>query len=145
MTQTNIKDQAVMLRQQGHTYSEISQLLNGAVSVDWCKRNLKEVKKEKLSDACIDELVLKATRPEGVTVYEANSIIFKHNKDKSLSKDQIKNIRKKASTTDSDCLFRPAWVEPTAPAQSYKTLIPVGSPSFLCQPPVVVCSACLAV
>lgn len=123
----NLREKAESLRQKGHTYKEISQLLNGAVSVDWCKRNLKEVKKEKLTDACIEELILKATRPEGITVYEANSIIFKHNKDKNLSKDQIKNIRKKASTSNTDCLFRPAWVSPTAPVESYKTFLAYAS------------------
>ena len=31
-----LKAEATRLRQLGHTYKEISQLLNGAVSIDWC-------------------------------------------------------------------------------------------------------------
>lgn len=118
-----MKEQAIELRKQGRTYQQISDQLG--VSVDWCKRQLKGVKKEKdlITEACLDELILKATRPEGVTVYEANAIIFKHHKDNQLSKDQIKDMRRKASNKNKDCLFRPPWVDALAPTQSYKSML----------------------
>lgn len=119
----NIKEQAESLRKQGMTYKQISEALEGKVSVDWCKRQLKDIKKEKISDACIEELVRMATKPEGITVYEANAIIFKHNEGKTLTKDQIKNIRKKAQYADKGCLFRPAWMDATNPIESYKSLM----------------------
>jgi DNA-binding Lrp family transcriptional regulator len=104
-------------------YKEISEQLG--VSVDWCKRNLKSVKKDSdiITEACVNELVSKATKPEGLTVYEANAIIFKHHKEKQLSKDQIRNIRDKAIDKNSDCIFRPPWVDATAPTKSYKSML----------------------
>lgn len=41
----SIKQQAIALRQQGLSYAEISTKLN--ISVDWCKRNLNTVDKER--------------------------------------------------------------------------------------------------
>ena len=103
----SLKEKAVRLRQQGLTYPEISSSLNGAVSVDWCKRNLKGVLKSEQDDECLNELIRLATRPEGVSVYEANGVIMKYNKDRKLSKDQIRYIRNKAKSKNCDCLFRP--------------------------------------
>jgi len=116
-------EKAIELRKQGMKYKEISEQLG--VSLDWCKRNLKSVKKDSdvLIEACVNELVSKATKPEGLTVYEANAIIFKHHKEKQLSKDQIRSIRDKASNQNSDCVFRPPWVDATAPTKSYKSMM----------------------
>lgn len=119
MTQ-DIKEKAISLRQQGLTYAEISSSLNGTVSVDWCKRNLKGVLKPEQDDACLNELIQLATRPEGVSVYEANGVIMKHNKDKQLTKDQMRYIRTKAKAKNPNCLFRPDWVSTTRPQDSYK-------------------------
>lgn len=119
---TDVKEQAKALREQGLTYKEISSALDGAVSVDWCKRNLKAVQKEKITDACIEELIKEATKPEGISVYEANAIIYKHNQHKALSKDAVNNLRKKAKRTNEDCVFRPAWLDPIKPQESYKTM-----------------------
>lgn len=123
MDLNELKQKATELRLEGKTYKQISEHLDGALSVDWCKRNLKGVGKEKMSDACVEELVLKATRPEGVSIYEANAIIYKHNKGKRLSSDDTKKIRKKAMYADSNCLFRPAWIDATKPVESYKSLL----------------------
>lgn len=121
-TVNTIKDRALDLRKKGLTYKEISSALDGAVSVDWCKRNLKDVQKEKITDVCIEELIMKATKSEGISVYEANAIIFKHNQNKALSRDAIGNIRKKAKKTNPDCVFRPAWLDPIKPQESFKTM-----------------------
>jgi len=40
------KEEAIKLRKQGLTYSEISKLLN--CSLDWCKKNLKNTTKNPL-------------------------------------------------------------------------------------------------
>lgn len=118
----DVKERALELRKKGLTYKEISSALDGAVSVDWCKRNLKSVQKEKITDACIQELIKEATKPEGISVYEANAIIYKHNQNKALSKDAVSNLRKKAKRTNEDCVFRPAWLDPVKPQDSYKTM-----------------------
>lgn len=116
----SIKEQAILLRQQGLTYPEISSSLNGAVSVDWCKRNLKQIKTPIIEDACLNEIISLATRPEGVSVYEANGIIIKHNKDTQLSKEKMRQIRDKAKTKEPKCLFRPDWVSTERPEDSYQ-------------------------
>lgn len=117
------KEKAIELRKQGLTYQQIADKID--VSVDWCKRSLKGVKRDKdlITEACLDELILKATKPEGITVYEANAIIFRHHKDTQLTKDQVKDLRRKASNKNKDCLFRPPWVDATAPTESYKSML----------------------
>jgi hypothetical protein len=115
-----IKEEAIALRKQGLTYKQISEKLNGVVSVDWLKRNMKGIAKDE--DACTSELIKLATRPEGVGVYEANGIIMSHNKDKKLSVDQIRYIKDKAKAKNSYCLFRPDWVSASSPSESFQSL-----------------------
>ena len=118
--QDSLKGQAIALRQQGLTYPQISEHLNGALSVDWCKRNLKQVKLPVVEDKCLDEVIRLAIRPEGVSVYEANGVIIKHNQGSQLSKEKMRQIRDKAKTKNPDCLFRPAWVSTEKPEDSYR-------------------------
>ena len=118
-----LKAEAIRLRQLGHTYKEISQLLNGKVSIDWCKKNLKEVKTPAVEDdQCLLDVIELAIRPEGVSVYEANGIIIRHSKAAGVevSKEQMRQIRDKAKTRNHECLFRPAWVSTEKPTESYK-------------------------
>lgn len=118
-----LKTEAIRLRQLGHTYKEISQLLNGAASVDWCKKNLKQVKTPAVKDdQCLLDVIELAIRPEGVSVYEANGIIIRHSKAAGVdvSKEQMRQIRDKAKTRNTECLFRPAWVSTEKPTESYK-------------------------
>lgn len=114
-----MKERALELRKTGLTYRQISEQLG--LSIDWCKRNLKGIKTN--TEICVDELVEKATRPGGISQYEATAIIFKHHKGISLSKQDIKNIKSRAVYKDKNCLFRPAWVDPVKPVESYKSLM----------------------
>lgn len=118
-----LKAEATRLRQLGHKYKEISQLLDGAVSVDWCKKNLKQVKTPAVEDdQCLLDVIELAIRPEGVSVYEANGIIIRHSKAAGVEvgKEQMRQIRDKAKTRNPECLFRPAWVSTEKPTESYK-------------------------
>ena len=118
-----LKAEAIRLRQLGHTYKEISQLLDGKVSIDWCKKNLKQVKTSAVEDdQCLLDVIELAIRPEGVSVYEANGIIIRHSKAAGVevSKEQMRQIRDKAKTRNTECLFRPAWVSTEKPTESYK-------------------------
>lgn len=122
----DLKAQASRLRQQGMTYPQIVSALDGAVSVDWCKRNLKGLSKGHTEKEHSDELMLKeliqlATRKEGVSVYEANGVIMKHSKAR-LTSVQISNIRAKAKRRNPECLFRPDWVSLEHPSDSYQSL-----------------------
>lgn len=116
----DFKEEAKLLREQGLTYKQIAERLDNRVSVDWCKRNLKQIKTPIIEDKCLNEIISLATRPEGVSVYEANGVILKHNKDTRLSKEKMRQIRDKAKTKDPKCLFRPDWVSTEAPQDSYK-------------------------
>ena len=118
-----LKAEATRLRQLGHTYKEISQLLNGVVSIDWCKKNLRGVNTPAVKDdQCLLDVIELAIRPEGVSVYEANGIIIRHSKAAGVdvSKEQMRQIRDKAKTRNTECLFRPAWVSTEKPTESYK-------------------------
>ena len=118
-----LKSEAIRLRQLGHKYKEIPQLLDGKVSIDWCKKNLKEVKTPAVEDdQCLLDVIELAIRPEGVSVYEANGIIIRHSKAAGVevSKEQMRQIRDKAKTRNPECLFRPAWVSTEKPTESYK-------------------------
>lgn len=110
--------EARTLRQQGKTYKQIAE--ETGLSVDWCKKNLKTVPKGEVEDTCLDELIRLATRPEGVSVYEANGVIMKNNTGKNLSKDQLRYIRTKAKVKDPNSLFRPDWVSTQTPIESFK-------------------------
>lgn len=119
----DIRHQAEQLREAGTSYKEISATLG--ISVDWCKRNLKHVvtNKTKLKSECIEELIQAATTPMGISVYDANAIIFKHYGEEVLTKQQLRKIRNDAEARNPDCLFRPAWVSASNPKQSYDSLL----------------------
>lgn len=120
MLNSSTLEKAKQLRESGHTYREIVEALHGQLSLDQCKKNLKDVLKPEQDDACLNELIQLATRPEGVSVYEANGVIMNHNKDKQLTKDQIRYIRTKAKAKNPTCMFRPDWVSTTNPQDSYR-------------------------
>lgn len=115
-----MREKAVELRKQGKTYKEIVQLLDGAVSLDWCKRNLKGVLKKEDNSACIAELELLASRPEGITEYEATGIIFKHFENATPNKVRyIKRVIKE----NPKLLIRPDWSDAEQPTESYRSIM----------------------
>ena len=119
-----IRKQAERMREDGIPYKEISESLN--VSVDWCKRNLKNITttQAKIKSECIEELIQSATSPTGISVYDANAIIFKHYGEETvLTKQQLRNIRNAAERENPQCLFTPAWVSASHPKQSYDSLL----------------------
>lgn len=115
-----MREKAIELRKQGLTYPEISSTLNGAVSVDWCKRNLKGIKGEKKEDPCITELIKAGTSESGCSDYEAVGIVFKHYEGADMQK--IRAIKAKAKKIESKCVFRPDWLDPQKPAESHKAM-----------------------
>lgn len=119
----DVLSKAQTLREQGVTYKQIVEQLNGEISLDQCKRYLKSVKKQESSeDKIIAEIVTLATRPEGCTNYEANSIIYKHKPNEVVTKDVARNIRSKAKRKDSRCFFRSPWIDPQLPLESMNLL-----------------------
>lgn len=120
---TELKEKAIALRKVGLTYAQISSALNGAVSVDWCKRNLKGIAstaRERIKPECIDEIVKLGVRPQGVLLYEANAIINKHYPEANDYKKRY--IREKAKAQDKDCIIHLGWIDHMKPNQSHKAI-----------------------
>lgn len=113
----DIKEQAESLRKQGMTYKQILSTLDGALSVDWLRRNISKVPKGVYIDDMMAELIALATRPQGCTNYEAQGIIYKYRSEK-VTYDMVKGIKTKAKKIDKRCLFIPAWLDTTHPIES---------------------------
>lgn len=117
---TNLKEQAQNLRKQGLTYAQISRSLDGALSVDWCKKNLKAVKPHKQEDSCLKELLTLGCRPEGVTHYEANGVIYKYHPEANTNK--LSYIKDKAKKADESFIVHSGWIDYMKPNESHKAL-----------------------
>lgn len=115
-----MKDKAIQLRSEGYTYKEIVQLLDGAVSLDWCKKNLKGVKDKVDNQPCIDELKTLSSTPTGLTEYQATGVILKHFPDASTNK--IRYIKRKVKQ-DPSCFIRPDWMDTEKPNESFKSIL----------------------
>lgn len=113
-------ERAKELRLKGFTYKRIVEELNGEVSLDWCKRNLKGLKQKEDNQPCIEEIKRLASRPEGASEYEATGIVYKHFENASVDKVRyIKRMIKK----DPTCLIRPDWMDTHHPTESFKSIM----------------------
>ena len=132
MDLNELKQKATELRLEGKTYKQISEHLDGALSVDWCKRNLKGVKAntEKEDEQALAEIIKLATRPEGCTNYELRGVLFKHLTEKQLRGQYMTAYKKKAKYRNPDCLFRPGWVSTQLPKHSENLLYSMASDLF---------------
>lgn len=114
------KDTAITLRNQGWSYKEISKKLG--VSLDWCKRNLKGVKKG-VGDPLVHELIQAATRPEGCTHYEAQGIVYKHYGEEEVTYEKVRQYKRAAKNADNRCVFRPSWMSVEDPVGCNQALL----------------------
>lgn len=119
---SELKERAESLRKQGLTYKQIVSALDGAVSVDWCKRNLKASNTSKGDDnsKCVAEIIALGERPEGVTQYEANGIIFKHFP--NANDNKVRYIKEKAKTLSTNCIIHTGWIDHMKPNESHKAM-----------------------
>lgn len=118
-----IKEQAERLRKQGMTYKQISSTLDGAVSVDWCKRNLKGSEggsKERINPECVDEIIKLGERPQGVMHYEANAIILSYYPQANDYKQRY--IREKAKGISENCIIHYGWIDHMKPNESHQAI-----------------------
>lgn len=116
---SELEQQATELRKQGLSYKEISTTLDGALSIDWCKKNLKSIPKGEKQDPCMQELITLAQRPQGLQEYEAVGIMFKHNE--HVTQNQINYMKDKVRKTPH-CLLHKGWIDTMQPEQSHKSL-----------------------
>lgn len=116
----SVREQAESLRKQGMTYAQISSALDGAVSVDQCKRWLKGVGKPKENDQCLTELIALGCRPEGVTEYEATGVIFKYHP--NANKNKVRYIKDKAKELEPKVIIHTGWIDTMKPSDSHKSM-----------------------
>lgn len=118
-----LKQKASDLRKQGLTYKQIVSALDGAVSVDQCKRWLKGTKgssKERIIPECVNEIVALGERPQGVLLYEANGVIKKYYPDANDYK--LRYIREKAKSVSKNCIIHSGWIDYMKPNESHKAI-----------------------
>lgn len=114
------KEQAIKLRQEGYTYPQIVEELNGEITLDQCKYLLKGLVKKDTQSQITDIVMRLAKRPEGVTNKEIRQEVFKlygAQKASELLKDKafISNLKRKikARKNSTGVLFRPEWMKET--------------------------------
>lgn len=117
---TDVKAEAVRLREKGHTYKQISEALNGVLSVDQCKRFLKGVVVNSDDKKCLEELIVLASRPQGITNYQATGIVYKFFEEATQGK--VKYMKEKAKKQNPNCLFHAGWIDPSKAVDSHKSL-----------------------
>lgn len=100
----NMKQKAIELREQGLTYPEIVEALGGEVSLDWCKRNLKGIKKDNNDVEIVRRLKEKALTEEGCSTQEAKIIVFEVTGE-IVSASKIRSLRNLAKRENPDCVF----------------------------------------
>jgi len=114
---SDLKEKAVALREQGLTYQQISDALNGELSVHWLRRNIAKVSKGTYIEPMMEELIAEASKPQGCSNYKAYGIVFKH-RTKKVSYDAMSGIKKKAKKLDPRCLFIPTWLDTNKPVEA---------------------------
>lgn len=119
-----LKQKASDLRKQGLTYAQISSSLDGALSIDWCKRNLKGVKAQDRYTLLYEQALTLSKRQEGVTDKELSNLAFEILG--TVEKGDINRlkakIKRKKSDDENSVLVRPAWMSPNSPAKSLVTM-----------------------
>jgi hypothetical protein len=115
--------EAESLRKQGLTYKQIVSALDGAVSIDWCKRNLKGsagVTRERINPECVDEIIKLGERPQGIMHYEANAVILTYYPQANDYKQRY--IREKAKSQSNNCIIHYGWIDYMKPNESHKAI-----------------------
>jgi len=107
---------AIKLREDGLTYNQISEQLD--CSIDWCKRNLSSIIKNKLKDKNVKELTVKSQQAEGLTKAEIRSVVLEVDRPNSnMTKLQfneevrtkVNNIAAKINKKEGT-IIRPTWM-----------------------------------
>lgn len=119
------KEQAIALRLQGKSYKEIAQELG--CSLDWCKRNLKGIKRKDISEEDYSLLVNKGRSFDCITKGDILSKVKQE--DTPYDKDYSKNLNlaanrvKKKLNKEEDVIVRQAWIHPARAKYSYNSML----------------------
>ena len=128
---------AVSLRKEGKTYPEIVALCSevdrsNSVTLDWCKKELKNVPKEDvdfIEETCLGQITILALMPKGITYVECYKIIaHNHKLDTTKPENDYKVYelykKYKAKVLKAEgTFFRPSSIQPNKAVQSFKQLL----------------------
>lgn len=112
------KEKAVALKEEGKTYIEIAAELG--CSVDWCKRNLKEVVKNKEGKEMLEKYILQSKSKQAITSGQIKKMLIEDfasdlealpdaEKEDFIS-SKTKSI--KCKITEAGGVVRPLWMHP---------------------------------
>lgn len=126
MTPQDKKQQAAELRAAGQTYQQIAE--STGYSVDWCKKNLKDVEKNKDEKEAIKQAVKIAQSVTGITVAEIKYLvrsIYPQDGTKESQDMEDKAIKrfKAAIKKQPNTLIRPYWMQPEDARISFNMLM----------------------
>lgn len=115
MTPQDRKTQAIELRAAGQTYQQIAE--STGYSVDWCKRNLKDVEKNGQEKQAIRDAIKLAQSSTGITVAQIKYLVrsvypFQDTKEHREMEDKAIKRFKSAIKRADNALIRPYWMQP---------------------------------
>lgn len=120
------KEFATQLREQGLGYNEIAQ--QTGYSLDWCKKNLKTVQKNKHEKSVLAEAIVKAQSTQGITNGEIKYLVrglYPVDGTKQQEEIEDKAIKrfKAAINRTAGTIIRPYWMQPENARMSFKMVV----------------------
>lgn len=120
------KEHATLLREQGLSYAEVAE--QTGYSIDWCKKNLKTVQKNKQEKGAIAEAVVKAQSKDGITNGEIKYLVrsvypVDGSKEQKLLEDKAISRFKTAINKEPYTVIRPYWMQPENAQISFNLLL----------------------
>lgn len=121
-------------------YSEIVELCSqidktNSVTIDWCKRNLKDIEKVKNFDEyqieknCLDQIITIGASPKGISFAECKRII-QYNYKLEDTEDVYKiykTLKPKVLALNDKVFFRPSCLQPNQATRSFKQILSSGN------------------
>ena len=110
------KEHATLLREQGLSYAEVAQ--QTGYSVDWCKKNLKDVQKNRHEKVVIEQAIKKAQSTDGISNGEITYLVRSiypldlNNKEYATMVEKAKARFKAAINKSPNTVIRPYWMQP---------------------------------
>ena len=123
------KNKAAALKEQGKTYVEIAAELG--CSVGWCKRNLKEVVKNKEGKEMLEKYILQSKSKQAITSGQIKKMLLEDfaNEVETMSEKEVEDFLKAKTTAlkrkinEAGGIVRPQWMHPEYSRQSFRRVL----------------------
>lgn len=123
------KGKAIELKEQGRTYAEIAEELG--CSVDWCKRNLKEVVKNKEGKEMLEKYILQSKSKQAITSGQIKKMLladFAKGLESMSDKETEEFLKEKTTAVERKInkaggIVRPQWMHPEYSKQSLRRVL----------------------